>query len=179
MERLLAGLQAAGQIAATERKRAELLLASWETPEAAVEDVSEATRAAAVTRAAERARAEALLATWQDAETIAASERARAEALLTALREADERAALERALVPRRKPEPEVRDQPEQTAPEVEALTPAPVEPEDAAAAPAASEQVAALPSQDIGVSKAKHRIDIWLRLKKFMTEIATRPSLF
>ncbi|MCH8241963.1 MAG: hypothetical protein IH897_05050, partial [Planctomycetes bacterium] len=73
--------------------------------------------------------------------------RARAEALLTALRQADERAALERAVVPRRKPEPEVQDQPEEATPETEAFTPASVEPEDAAA-PAAPDQLAALPGQ-------------------------------
>ena len=142
-------MQEAGQTAATERKRAELLIASWETPKAgtAGEDVG-AARQAAETRAAERARAEALLATWRDAEATAASERARAEALLTALREADERAALERAVMPRRKPEPEVQDQPQEATPETEALTPAPVGPEDAAAAPAAPDQLAALPGQ-------------------------------
>ncbi|MEE8140437.1 MAG: hypothetical protein V3T66_05940, partial [Alphaproteobacteria bacterium] len=147
VERLLAGLEAAGQTAATERKRAEVLLASWET--AAAEPMGEdagTARQVAETRAAERARAETLLGTWRDAETTAAAERARAEALLATLRAADERAALERAVVPRRKPAPEVQDQPEAAAPETEALAPAPVAPADAAATPAAPEQLAALP---------------------------------
>jgi len=149
VQALLATLEEAGRIAATERKRAELLIASWETSEAeaAGEDV-DAARQAAETRAAERARAEALLGLWHDAEATAATERARAEALLTTLREADERAALGRAVVPRRKPEPEVQDQPEEATPETEALMPAPLGPEDAAGMREAPDQLAALPDQ-------------------------------
>ena len=51
-------------------------------------------------------------------------------------------------MAPRRKPAPEVQDQPQEATPETEALTPAPAKPEDGAAAPETPGQLAALPSQ-------------------------------
>ncbi len=136
VEALLATLQEAGQTAATERKRAELLIASWQRPEAGApgEDMDAATQAAE-TRAAERARAEALLGLWRDAEAIAAKERARAEALLDALREAEAQA----------------QDHADERASETEALTPTRPDPEDGVSAPALPKQLAALPGRPEG----------------------------
>ncbi len=51
-------------------------------------------------------------------------------------------------MAPRRKPAPELQDQPEEVTPETEALTPAQAKPEDGAAAPETPDQLAALPGQ-------------------------------
>ena len=88
VEAVLATLQEAGRSAAVERKRAELVLASWEAPKDLAAD--------AVVHVTARERAEALHARWREAENTAAAERLRAEALLAKLDAAEARARAER-----------------------------------------------------------------------------------
>ena len=130
---LIAALTQAGQAAAGERKRAELLLATWQAAE------PDGSKQAVEETAAERARAEALLATLKAAEENAAAQRARAEATLSA---AKTRALLQSLTPPRRKPVSPLRE-PAAT----DAASPAPAD-----RAPA---QLAALPPEPEAIGAA------------------------
>jgi class 3 adenylate cyclase len=153
-EALLATLQEAGQSTAIERKRAELVLNSRDAPKDVAAD--------AVVHAKARDRAEALLARWREAEDTAVTERLRAEALLAKqdLAEAPppprrrpaelERVKEQLAIIKGgAEPEPEQRAEDEVPAvPAREAVTPTSSQPENGPAAPQATAQLAALPSQ-------------------------------
>ncbi len=143
VEDLLADLTAAGSSAATERKRAELMLASWEAPESVDQ---------AAPDPAARARAEALLAELGAAGRNAGVERKRAEDLLASLIAAQSEALARRraAELKRTKQMMSTVKGWTETAPaasEAEMEAPSP-EPPESNAAPTATAQLAALPDQ-------------------------------